>query len=66
MVPSSGYFTGSASWSHSFDALSDKRHVYAIDWPSWGLSCREQNFPSGQGTEICSTVEMGVGEAKGG
>lgn len=48
-----GYFMGSASWSHSFDALSSKRHVYAIDWPSWGLSCRNQNFPSGQGTEIC-------------
>ena len=52
---------GSASWSHSFDALSEgshgSRHVYAIDWPSWGLSCREQSFPSGQGTEICRMVE---------
>lgn len=54
-----GYFMGSASWSSSFDALSEQRHVYAIDWPSWGLSCREQSFPSGQGTEMCEQFFVG-------
>lgn len=53
----SGYFMGAASWSQSFDTLSHNdngpaRDVYAIDWPSWGLSGRE-NFPSQQGTDIC-------------
>lgn len=53
----SGYFMGAASWSQSFDTLSHNdngpaRDVYAIDWPSWGLSGRE-NFPSQQGTDVC-------------
>lgn len=54
----SGYFMGAASWSQSFDALSHNnnggvaRDVYAIDWPSWGLSGRE-DFPSQQPTDVC-------------
>ncbi|CAK9068539.1 unnamed protein product [Durusdinium trenchii] len=48
-----GYFMGSASWAHSFDALaSSGRNVYAIDWPSWGLSSRS-SFPAGQGIDAC-------------
>ncbi len=59
---------GAASWSQSFDALSHgpnggtARDVYAIDWPSWGLSGRD-NFPSQQGTEVCYLEVRGWGES---
>lgn len=47
-----GYFMGSASWAHSFDSLSSSRDLYAIDWPSWGLSS-PQAFPQSQSVEDC-------------